>query len=187
MTDAIAQNTQQFNEKVEQIRSERDLNDQAKQRMMAEAYEEAASRHDEFVREHEEASARELADLERGVFKVAIPTSVITDADKEAYLQSYRDAAFRVLDREPAYLERVLERAKHIGDERLAQAVYHEAVERGLFDLADRYRAGRPKAQQRWEKYTAARQERESFGGILASAFSKSSGPQRPPELGRGV
>ena len=86
---------------------------------------------------------------------------------------------------EPGNLERVFERAERVGDAQLAQAVYHEAVERGISSVADRYRQKREGAQQRWERYVAARKASESVEGILASALSSSTGPERTQELGR--
>jgi hypothetical protein len=183
MTEAIAENKQQLAERVEEIRSNRDLSDSAKQRMIGEAYDEAAERHGELVAERAEAAAREVVQRERAVFGLAYPKDAVTNRDKEAYRTSYRDAAFRVFNMEPENLERVLERAERIGDEQLAQAVYHEAVERGISGVAKRYRDARPNAQQRWEKYVSARQAGESTEGLLFSGYS-SVGPERPPEVG---
>jgi hypothetical protein len=183
MTDAVAQNKQQLSERVEEIRSNQDLSDSAKQRMIGEAYDEAANRHGELVAEREEAAAREVAQRERSVFGLAYPKDMVANRDKEAFRQSYRDAAFRVFNMEPKNLERVLDRAERIGDEQLAQAVYHEALERGMASLANRYREDRLDAQQRWEKYVSARKAGESTEGLLFSGYS-SVGPERPPEAG---
>lgn len=179
MTDAVAQNKQQLSERVEEIRSNRDLSDSAKQRLIGEAYDEAASHHGALVAERKEAAAREVAQRERSVFGLAYPKDAVTNRDKETYRQSYRDAAFRVFNMEPENLDR----AERIGDEQLAQAVYHEAVERGISGVAKRYREARPDAQQRWEKYVSARRAGESTEGLLFSGYS-SVGPERPPEVG---
>ena len=59
-------------------------------------------------------------------------------------------------------------------------AVYHLAVERGLFSVADTYRVTRSKAKKRWEKYAAARQDAESLDSRLFGWV----GPRKPHELG---
>jgi hypothetical protein len=107
---------------------------------------------------------------------------VVTSRDREVFRQSYRDAAFRVFGMEPENLERILDRAERIGDEQLAQAIYHEAVERGMDDVANRYRAERPDAEQRWERYVSARRGVESNESLLFSGYS-SVGPEMPEEL----
>jgi hypothetical protein len=66
------------------------------------------------------------------------------------------------------------------GDTQQADAVYHLAVERGLFSVADTYRVTRSRAKKRWEKYAAARQEAES----LESRLFGWVGPRKPHELG---
>jgi hypothetical protein len=180
MTDAIAENKQQLNERVEEIRANRDLNSAAKERMMQEAFGEAQKRHGELLREREEAYAREIAQLERDVFALSYPKDVVTNRDREVFRQSYRDAAFRVFSMERDSLERILDRADRIGDAQLAQAVYHEALERGMISLADRYREGRPDAKRRWDEYVSARQGGESVEGMLSTALS-SMAPERPP------
>jgi hypothetical protein len=183
MTDAIAENKQQLNERIEEIRANRDLNNAAKERMMQAALGEAQERHGDLVREREEAAAREVVQRERAVFGLAYPKDVVTSGDREVFRQSYRDAAFRVFNMEPENLERVLERAGRVGDEQLAQAVYHEAVERGMVSLANRYREERPDAKRRWDEYVAARQGGESVEGMLSTALS-SMAPERPPSSG---
>jgi hypothetical protein len=183
MTEAITQNKQQLTERIEEIRANRDLNSAAKERMMQEALGEAQKRHGELLAEREEEAAREVAQRERSVFKLNYPKDVVTSRDREAYRLSYRDAAFRVFNMEPENLERVLERAERIGDEQLAQAVYHETVERGMISLANRYREQRPDARRRWDEYAAARQAGESVEGMLSSALS-SMAPERPPSPG---
>jgi hypothetical protein len=100
---------------------------------------------------------------------------------------SHRDAYHRAeraasggdpLERVEA-LTNLLERAEHTGDGQQADAVYHLALERSHFGVADAYRKTRPKAKERWDKYSAARQEKESLGNRLFGW----AGPQKPPQL----
>lgn len=60
-------------------------------------------------------------------------------------------------------LERLLTRAERTQDPELADAVYHVATERGEGTVADAYLQKRPKANQRWEKFLAARRPTASI------------------------
>ncbi len=182
MTEAIAQNKQQLAERIGEIHSDRDLSEEAKERYIKEAYSEASERHAELIEQRDQENAQELQRLERGVFSLSYPDHVITERDRESYRHGYRDAAFRVLDMDPERLERVLSRAERVGDGQLAQAIYHEAVERGL-SLANEYRQSRPDARKKWDRYVDARRAVESPEGILRSAMS-GQGPEKPRELG---
>jgi hypothetical protein len=179
--NAIAENKRHLGRRVEEIRSNRDLNEAAKQRMISEAHDEAARRHGELVSEREEAAERERLELERSVFKLSYPKSAATERDREVYRQGYRDAAFRGWNMGASDLERVLSWAERVGDSQLAQAVYHEAVERGIDSVADSYRAVRPDAKKRWERYVAARRASESVEGMLSTAL-ETQAPERLQE-----
>src|SRR5215208_7170809 len=99
MTETIAEiseNKKALAESVEEIRANPDLNDNAKQRLISGAYEEAARRHGELVARREEEAAGELAQLERAVFALSYPERAATEQQKETFRLSYRDAAFRI-------------------------------------------------------------------------------------------
>jgi hypothetical protein len=178
------QNTRDFNRKLEQIRSNPDLNDEAKRRMISEVYEEAARRHQELVAEQERATAEKIARLEGGVMGISYPYSA-SDADKELIRMSYRDAydrAERIAGEaleSNTYdnLEALLERAERSGDSRLAEAVYHVATEKGIRSVADSYLSSRPTERKRWEEYTSARLEAESVENLLFGAHAQ--GPMK--------
>jgi hypothetical protein len=176
MTDAIAENTQALNERVAEIDSNPDLSDTAKKRMAREAQDEYTKRHQELVRERREAQAQEEAQAERDVFSLRFPDSVITERDRQAYRDSYRDAFFRVRNLEDGELEEVLDGAEYTGDTPLAQAVYHRSVRRGVFPVANRYRETHPNAKQRWERHVDARQATEDPTRMLFEGF-KRQGP----------
>jgi hypothetical protein len=180
------QNRKAFERKLEQIRSNPDLNDDAKRRMIAEAYAEARDRHREHVAEHERQTAEKLGRLERGVMGISYPYGA-SDADQELVRMSYRDAydrAERVASLEEGEYDKLsalLERAERSGDARLAEAVYHVATEKGIRGVADTYLASRPNAKKRWESYVAARQEAESVDNLLFGP--QAQGVTKPPEL----
>ncbi len=181
MTTPTMKNKQDFDRKLAQIRSNTDLNDQAKHRMLQEAYDEAARKHQELIAKEEGGTAEKLARLEKSVFGLSYPVDVVSGLDKERIRQSYRDASFRISGTKPEELERVLERAERTGDKQLAKAVYHEATERGIRHVADSYLKDRTEERKQWEEYTAARREAESVEKLLFGA--RAYGPTKPPEL----
>jgi len=181
MTTPTIKNRQDFDRKLAQIRSNPDLNDQAKRRMLQEAYDEAARKHRELIEKDQSGTSEKLARLEKGVFGLSYPTDAISGVDKERIRQSYRDASFRISGMKPEELERILERADRTGDRQLAKAVYHEATERGVRGVADAYLKDRTQERSRWEEYTAARVEAESVESLLFGA--NAYGPTKPPEL----
>ncbi len=181
MATPTIKNKQDFDRKLEGIRASADLNDQAKRRMIQEAYDEADRKHRELIEKDQSGTAEKLARLEKGVFGVSYPTDVVRGVDKEMIRQSYRDASFRISGMKPEELESILERAERTGDRQLAKAVYHEATERGVRHVADSYLKDRTEERGRWEEYTAARNEAESVEKLLFGA--NAYGPTKPPEL----
>jgi hypothetical protein len=181
MTTPTIKNKQDFDRKLARIRSNPDLNDQAKRRMLQEAYDEAARKHRELIAEEEGGTSEKLARLEKGVFGISYPVDVVTGVDKERVRQGYRDASFKVSGMKPEELQRVLERAERTQDKQLAKAVYHEATERGVRHVADSYLKDRTEERKRWEEYTAARLEAVSVEKLLFGA--RAYGPTKPPEL----
>ncbi len=181
MTTPTIKNKQDFDRKLARIRSNPDLNDQAKRRMLQEAYDEAARKHRELIEKEEGGTSEKLARLEKSVFGISYPVGVVTGVDKERIRQSYRDASFRISGMKPEELERILERAERTGDRQLAKAAYHEATERGIRHVADSYLKDRTEERKQWEEYTAARVEAESVEKLLFGA--RAYGPTKPPEL----
>jgi leucyl aminopeptidase (aminopeptidase T) len=112
----------------------------------------------------------------------------VSPHEKEIFRMSYRDAYDRTervassveARQRTEALKNLLERAARSGDTQQADAVYHLAVERGLFDVADAYRETRLKTKERWETYAAARHEAES----LASRLFGWVGPRKTHEFG---
>ena len=191
----IEENRQEFERKVAQIRGYADLTDEAKRRMIAEAYEEATGRHRELVAERDRKAAERLDRLERGVMGIRYPLHA-SDGDKELARMSYRDAydraeraasdAIRGNDLEK--LSGLLERAERSGDPHLADAVYHVSTERGLRGVADSYLEKRPAERKRWEDYAEARREADASADPLNRILAGGDhGPMRPAELGGGV
>jgi hypothetical protein len=72
MTDT-ATNARQHEEKIERIRSNPELNQDAKRRMIAEVYEEASKEHSRIVVEAREAREEAVRSAERKVFAISSP------------------------------------------------------------------------------------------------------------------
>ncbi len=190
MTNPIHENKERFNRRVEGIRNHPDLSEEAKRRYLGEAYAEAKAEHDRLVTEHKGKQAKNIRNLEREVFHLDFPLGTTTQ-EKELVRMSYRDGfdrAERVLrevknpqERERTLTE-LLERAERQGDTQQADAIYHLARERGMWNVADAYLKERPKAKERWEKYATARQEAESLENRLFGWAP----PREPHELGSG-
>jgi hypothetical protein len=185
MSTQIEKNRQDFDRRLAQIRSNPDLNDEARRRMIKETYEEADARHQELAAEERRKENERILRLERGVMGIRYPYG-LSEAEEELVRMSYRDAYDRAeravsdtADNEA--LSTLLERAERRGDPRLAEAVYHVATERGLRGVADTYLEGRPAEKKKWEEYVAARQEAESAERILFGAGDH--GPMQPAEL----
>jgi hypothetical protein len=187
MNTHIANNRQDFERKVAQIRANPDLNDEARRRMIGEAYEGADARHRELAEDQRRKENERILCLDRGVMGLRYPMHA-SDGDKELARMSYRDAYDRAEraasadDTDNVALSTLLERAERSGDPRLAEAVYHVATERGLCGVADSYLEARPNEKKRWEDYAAARQEAESVERILFGTGDH--GPIKPAELG---
>jgi len=185
MTTDTTTNLRQHEEKISRIRSNRDLSDQAKQRMIREVHEGASREHDRLVTEARETQEAALRDAERKVLGISFPERA-TPSERAMISLSYRDARDRA-ERAAAdtenrgALEDLLDRAEKAGDAQLAEAAYHVATLRGARRVADRYLAERPTERSRWETYLQARQEADPRNlGVVATFV----GPRRPPELG---
>jgi hypothetical protein len=186
MNTQIANNRQDFERKVARIRANPDLNDEARCRMIEEAYKEADARHQELAGEQRREENERILRLERGVMGIRYPYG-LSEAEEELVRMSYRDAYDRAEraasagDADNGVLSTLLERAERSGDPRLAEAVYHVATERGLRGVADSYLEGRPAEKKKWEEYAAARQEAGSAERLLFGTGDH--GPIKPAEL----
>jgi hypothetical protein len=170
MTDMneIESNRQNLQQQVKRIRSNPDLTDEAKKRMIGEAHAKSMQKHQELVAQHEETQQRAIKDLEKQVFKVYAPARA-TAAEKEAHRVSFRDALSRaesaaesadVNDR-PHVLEGLLARAERQEDRLQAEAIYHLARERGYQGVTDAYLKDRPYERETWERYQSLKKQAE--------------------------
>jgi len=188
MTTPTLQIKQELDRKLEAIRSNGDLSEDAKRRYIAQAWERAQADYRESM-ETEERRIQERKDkAEKALFEIPYPYAA--DEREKAQIRAVRRSAYDsvynslyFLDPEEAReeLERLLTRAERTQDPELADAVYHVATERGERTVADAYLEKRPKAQKRWEEFVAASQEANSVDRKLGNAMG--FGLMKPPEL----
>jgi hypothetical protein len=176
-TEAVGENRQALAEELRKINQEQDYSEAAKERYASEATARASERHSEIVEKHESATASTLENNEKRVFRLSYPEDAVSATQQEAYRSSYRAASFHCLNLPEADLERMMGRAEKIGDRILSQALYHEAVERGVFSVANQYREKHPKAREAWETYAQARRVSESNEALLGRALLSKVSP----------
>jgi hypothetical protein len=185
MTDARTVNAQRHDEKIARIRSNPDLSEHAKRRMIGEIHREAVAEHARLTQEAREAREEAVRSAERKVLGISYPERASAH-EKALIALSYRDARDRAEraasdGQNTDALAELLERAETSGDAQLAEAAYHVATLRGSRPIADAYLADRPAARRQWEAYVEARQEADS---LTVNALAGVVGPQRPSELG---
>ncbi len=176
-TEDVSENRQALAEELRKINQEPDFSDAAKSRYAAEATKKAHERHSEIVDKHESSTVSVLENNEKRVFKLSYPAANLTETQKESFRLSYRDASFRCMDLATDALERMLTRAGRTGDRALAQAAYHEAVERGALSVAEQYREKHPEAREAWETYSSARRAAGSNEALLGRALLSNANP----------
>ena len=132
--------------KLEQVRSNQDLSDEAKRRYIAEAYEKAEAAYREVIEAQEREIQERVEKTEKDVFALSYPSTALEEdkaqiraAHRAAYNDVYRAVASSNGPQETdTELERLLERAERTQDPELATAVYPRGhregrAERGRF------------------------------------------------------
>ncbi len=172
------------NAEVAKIRGFADLTEEAKARRIAEVSERARAEYAEALEANERERTERLERSKRAVFRTPIPATA-TDAEAAqihaAYRAAYNDVYSNTLFFDsPAEageeLERLLGQAERSGDELLARAAYHRAIDLGVQSVVDSYLSSRPAESRAWERYTEAHQEvsqSKGIDGLLGRAFAE--------------
>jgi hypothetical protein len=176
-TRGVGANRQELTETLSEIQANEDLSDSAKSRLIEEARTKASERHTQILSEYEAATKEVLESNEKRLFRLSYPESVTAPAEIQRFKESYRDAAFKVLDLAEDSLSRVMTRAVRVGDTALEQAAAHEAIERGLFSVANEYRERHPDATEVWRTYEQTRLSEEAHGASLTRALLSTAKP----------
>jgi hypothetical protein len=172
--EALSENRRELAEESAKINREPDLSEEAKARYVGEARERAQAKYVQIIDGHEKAIAERLEQNEKRLFSLSYPKDVLTDSQKETFRASYRQATLQLLDASEEAVSRMMTRAFRTGDTVLAQAAYHESIERGLSEVGDEYRERYPDAREVWDVYIKDRRAAESREHILAGALLKS-------------
>ncbi len=184
------------NAEVAKIRGFADLTEEAKARRIAEVNERAQAEYREARETAERERAERLERSKRAVFRTPIPATS-TDAEAAqihaAYRSAYNDVYSNTLFFDsPAEageeLERLLDQAERSGDELLARAAYHRAIDLGIQSVVDSYLSSRPAENKAWEAYTAAHREAsqsKDIGHMLERTLAERAlSSEQPPGFG---
>ncbi len=175
----MEKNHRRYRQRVEDIRADEDLNEQARRRYLDEAYREARATHSSLF---DQRRAELLARVER-YRKEALAPPRRHGADPETLQISYRDALDRVADiTDRDKLTGLLERAELTGDAVLGKAVLQRGYELEDDHVVGAYLQKYPQDRERWDRFMAAavehnelQEQGQMFGDM---------GPQKPRELG---
>jgi hypothetical protein len=174
--DAIGENRRGLAEESSKINRDPDLSDAAKSRYLEEARERAQAKHAQIIEAYEKAITERLEQNERTLFSLRYPGDAPTESQKETFRMGYRQCALALLEASEETVSRMMTRALRTGDSALAQASYHESIERGLSEVGGEYRERYPSAAEAWNTYVADRCATESRENILANALLKTQG-----------
>jgi hypothetical protein len=179
----------ELDRKLEQIRSNRDLTDEAKRRLIAEAWENLSTRYTEAIESAERKALEKVSKAEREVMRIRYP-AIASDSEKASVRASYRGAydttyyAVSFID-DPEQREwelaRMLSRADLTGDPELADAIFHIALENDASSVVESYLSTRPEQRKRLDALSAAREEAAAVEQELSGA--KMFPLRKPPEL----
>ena len=176
--EALSTNRLELAEKTAKINAEPDLSADAKERYVARARQAAQEKYADVIDNHDKAVSDVLEQNERRLFSLTYPKDAYTDGQKEAHRAAYRQAALQLFGASGETVSRAMSRAFRTGDSLLAQACYHESIERGLSEVGEEYRQRNPKSREAWNTYVRDRQATESRESALTSALIKSLGPE---------
>jgi hypothetical protein len=195
--DTLANLRSEYDQLVEGIRQDPTLSAEGRRQRLAELYQDYGLRHKNTEQGAIDRATREASERNRRVLQPGFPKH-LTDAERETFLMSYRDAASRVgaaVDAHPLEdkgatkarteaLTSLLNQADDSGDERLAEAVYHYSVLKNFDDVRDAYLQERPSEKRVWDAFAEAKTKQNELTrnhhGLLARAYSSIT---KPPEL----
>ena len=177
LDETIAENLKRYVKKVEEIRSDADLSEEAKRRHISEAYQRARGRYEELAAERRQEVRQRVEKTRAEAFKAP----ALLGADKANLLSSYRDALYRVDGVTDAKrLSFMLERASEVGDTIMAKALFRRGYELASEHLVGSYLERYPSEQEKWTEFMSAAEESNTI-----EAYGVPGQPERPPELER--
>ncbi len=174
--DKLEKNSREYRERVEALRADYRLSEEARREELAELYRKAHATHEELVREYRSGIREDLKKTRKAVF--AAPCSHRADRDLAAL--SYRDALDRASRvRDGRELSDMLARAEVTGDYALARAVLYRGYELQNQKLVGSYFEKYPDELPAWEAFMGAA---EAHNDLEAMGVSVPA-PEEPREL----
>jgi hypothetical protein len=151
------------NAEVERINNYADLTEEAKSTRIAAVNEKANAEYAEAQERQKQEREERLQRTQRAVFGV-VDDATATTAERAQIHAAYRQAAGDVrwitMDESPGEtqeeLSKILTQAERTGDQLLAKAIFHHAIDLNLQPVVDSYLERRPKENRAWERYTEA-------------------------------
>jgi|SRR5215216_275046 len=175
---------------IAKIRGFVDLTEEAKNRRIGEIRQWAQEEYEKAKSEEQRQRQLRLERTKKAVYK--IPTGRGSDDAEiaqiyQAYRAAYSDvrAATEGIKENPVLanapqatkrLEPLLDQAERSGDELLARAIYHRAIDLGAQEIVDRFLSTRKTDALNWQNYTEAAAEVRQASGIealLADGFTE--------------
>lgn len=173
-------NQRRYRNRVEEIREDPDLNEDARRRYLKDAHQEARTKHAELFEEQRQTVAEKLEKKR----KAALAPPELFGADKASLAMSYRDALDRATNtQDAAALKDLLDRAHLTGDRVLAKAALFVGYQKYESEaVVGDYLEAYPDDRQRWDEFMEAAQEHNALEN-QEKTFGQ-LGPEPPRELG---
>lgn len=177
--EQMEKNKRRYRARVEQIREDQDLHEDARTKYLKEAHAEARAEHSRLF-EEQRSVINERLETKR---KTALAPPHIHGADKAAVSMSYRAALDQVSSVDTADgLKEQLRRASLVGDEVLAKAILFRGYELEDEVVVGAYLESFPDDRRAWDEFTAAAEEHNALEH--QERFFGQLGPEPPRELG---
>lgn len=175
----VEKNQRRYRQRVEAIRADEDLSEHARHKYLAEAHQEARTKHGELF----EAQRQQITDRLEKARKAALAPPHIHGADKAAVAMSYRAALAQASKEDTADgLKQQLERASLVGDTVLAKAVLFRGYELEDESVVGAYLESFPDDRKSWDEFVDAGQQHNDFEH--QERMFGQLGPEPPRELG---
>lgn len=183
ITEKLRKNQADFSRKVEEIRADWTMSDEAKRREIRALYEEASSTYSRLTEEYRAGVREELRKTRKNVF-----SAPKVGADGALNMLAYRDALDRTERKtDPRELSDLLARAEAHGDHALARACLYRGFdlpgEAARTSVVQSYYSKYPDELPKWESFMDAAEAHNALETMSVSASVGVPAPEEPGEL----
>jgi hypothetical protein len=178
-TDKMGENSRKYRERVEALRADYRLSEEARREELAGLYEKARGTHERLAEEYRAGIREDLKKTRKAVF--AAPT---VGADGALNMLAYRDALDRTERKtDPRELSEMLARAEVTGDHALARACLYRGFDlpgdAARTSIVQSYFAKYPDELPKWEAFMGAAEAHNELEAMGVSVPA----PEEPREL----